>query len=156
MAEKDKGKQMPSQSVPTVPEADPQMPLELEQTVRDMMQQTESFKRDPRLQHLFVQGEASSTAYDVPRPPVQVEAQPEASRKRKRGSRARTKKKRQQQEASTTSSSFTSTSESSSSDTSPESSRREKTTKKKKSDKPREFKEGGKSVGFITFNGRYG
>ena len=44
----------------------------------------ESFKRDPRLQHLFVQGEASDMAYDVPRPPVQVEAQPESNSKRKR------------------------------------------------------------------------
>ena len=53
MAGKDKGKQMPKQSAPAAPEVESHMPLELEQTVRDMMQQMESFKRDPRLQHLF-------------------------------------------------------------------------------------------------------
>lgn len=65
MAGKDKGKQMPSQSAPAAPEMEPQMPFELEQTVREMMQQMETFRRDPRLQHLFVQGEASSTAYEM-------------------------------------------------------------------------------------------
>ena len=62
MAGKDKGKQMPSQGAPAAPEVNPQMPMELEQTVKEMMQHMETFKRDPRLQHLFVQGEASSTA----------------------------------------------------------------------------------------------
>ena len=50
------------------------MPMGLEQTVKEMMQQMESLKRDLRLQHLFVQQEALDTAYDVPRPPMHVEA----------------------------------------------------------------------------------
>ena len=130
---------MPSQGAPAAQKVDPQMPMGLEQTVKEMMQQMESFKRDSRLQHLFVQGEASNMAYDVPKP-----------------SRSPTSKRKQQQEPSSTSSSSTSNFESSSSNTSQEPSRRGKTVKKKKSNKPKEFKEGGKYERFITFNGRYG
>ena len=44
-----------------------QMPKDLKQTVKHMMQQMELFKKDPRL--LFVREETPGMAYDVPRPP---------------------------------------------------------------------------------------
>ena len=54
MAEEGQSSQSRDQGVHVAREINPQMPKDLEQTVKDMMQQMESFKRDPRLQHLFV------------------------------------------------------------------------------------------------------
>ena len=76
MAEKGQSSQTRGQGASAAGEVDPQMPMGLEQMVKDMMQQMELFKRDPRVKHLFVQGETSETAYDVPRPTVQVDVQP--------------------------------------------------------------------------------
>ena len=49
------------QGAPVAQKINLQMPMDLEQTVKDMMQQMESFKRDPRLQDLFVWEETSGT-----------------------------------------------------------------------------------------------
>lgn len=101
--------------------------------------------------------ETANVAYDVPRPLTQPEVQ-QGEKGYKRGrSCTREKSRRHCHRSPSSSSSPISTSSNSTSSSSSSSSKAKiqgkRIDKKKRHDKPREFKEGGKSIRFITFNG---
>ena len=94
MAETRQEGQAKSQDAPIAKDNSPQVPIDLEQTVRGMMQQLEVFKWDSRLQHLFPREETPNKAYDVPRPPAQSEVQLAEKGQERGRSQSRSKKRR--------------------------------------------------------------
>lgn len=118
MAEAGQSRQLRGQDAPDAQEINTLVPMDLEQTVKRMMQQMVAFKKDARLRHLFAQEEVPVMAQDTPRLPVQVEVQQEVkSRKRERTTNKHAKKKhhKKSKTSSSSSSSFSSSSSSSTS-----------------------------------------